>query len=1186
MPGNLLADDARFDDGKKDGEPDLFTFNFNGYSGKFFFNDDRVPVIVPEQDLKIETNSTSAPSAILGFTITIADGTKYFFGQNQTPTNGGVDARELTGSCEAYEGLSYGTAYSSWYLVKITSPDNLFSISLKYDEEKYSSYTISMKQIEESDNIKKEYSLVKNFMKGVRLAKISGSLNEINFNPGNLREDLSNYNPSFNSMGDDPNTEARTLGEIQIQNTASSGAPSCKKFKFSYTYFLDNVTPLPGGLYSPEPTSDRKKLKLESIQEYSCDETKNTPPYIFNYYPEPVSRQLSFAQDHWGFNNGVTSNAKLIPTYTVNTDNYKFGADREAKWPAMRGGSLNKITYPTGGSTDYIFEPHNTWVNATVYNLVDRGYYNGGQGQTNQTIYSNVSLSSNHYRITIINDPCPSGTSCPASVYLEDNSGNYISGPIAVTNGGQTSTGILVPPAAGTYRIRISRDNSTAFGNGAIAHFEEIVPSQLQSNVIVGGLRIKRIINHDGVATASDITTDYTYEQLPGKSSGILYSKPVYVSGIRNEILRLVGYENNGQCSLNGCLVCTPVASLYKTAGSIRPMQTLQGGHIGYNEIKTFQTGQGSSLYRYYGSNIWDLNLNDVCIRNVNTTCDISIPNYPAAPLPFEYMRDELKYDSHRKENGQEIKHSWYYPIYVENILKTPGTMRASLSGIGSIGTLTNYEISTQRKTQMRVEETTTNQFSGQDLMNTTTTFYESAFHHQATRIIKTNSKSEISETRYKYALDFRIASCDNSLQNCLQIYNSAATTAKNTFDYQLATCSSTSSCNCKWNAFQQYRRDISIARNNYVNCQLSNNNTYANCFQNNLNAANVDLKPILELQNKFSNPAIEITSWKNNNLTNASLIKYDYSSTAPGNVYPSKIQKINISTPSTNFTNSSVSNNSLLVDTRYENEIIVKYENGNVAEAVSKDGITTSYIWGYNNNLPIVKAVGVSYIILKNAYDAVSGNLNLIRTQPSLSDAFINTYEYAANVGMTKETDARGKMKLYEYDKMNRLVLVRDQDNNIIKKICYNYAGQVEDCFTSAPCTDTTSNWQNTTTAVRCKTNSTGQYTGEQEQEQKNINNCSFSYNALRWIVIGTNTSLCPIPSTCNSLTCSSQGEGYACINGNCEYGFQVYTSSFYNAGNNTYSCTYHYEYSNGTWSYDYTTTSQFPCGQSFTTP
>ncbi|MEJ0105012.1 MAG: hypothetical protein WDO19_21765 [Bacteroidota bacterium] len=34
--------------------PTLFFFNFNGYSGKFYFQDDRSPVVVSGEDLKIE----------------------------------------------------------------------------------------------------------------------------------------------------------------------------------------------------------------------------------------------------------------------------------------------------------------------------------------------------------------------------------------------------------------------------------------------------------------------------------------------------------------------------------------------------------------------------------------------------------------------------------------------------------------------------------------------------------------------------------------------------------------------------------------------------------------------------------------------------------------------------------------------------------------------------------------------------------------------------------------------------------------------------------------------------------------------------------------------------------------------------------------------------------------------------
>jgi hypothetical protein len=47
----------------------------------------------------------------------------------------------------------------------------------------------------------------------------------------------------------------------------------------------------------------------------------------------------------------------------------------------------------------------------------------------------------------------------------------------------------------------------------------------------------------------------------------------------------------------------------------------------------------------------------------------------------------------------------------------------------------------------------------------------------------------------------------------------------------------------------------------------------------------------------------------------------------------------------------------------------------------------------------------------------------------------------------MTSESDPNGKTISYEYDKMQRMVLVRDQNNYILKKICYGYAGQPGDC-------------------------------------------------------------------------------------------------------------------------------------------
>jgi YD repeat-containing protein len=49
--------------------------------------------------------------------------------------------------------------------------------------------------------------------------------------------------------------------------------------------------------------------------------------------------------------------------------------------------------------------------------------------------------------------------------------------------------------------------------------------------------------------------------------------------------------------------------------------------------------------------------------------------------------------------------------------------------------------------------------------------------------------------------------------------------------------------------------------------------------------------------------------------------------------------------------------------------------------------------------------------------------------------------------VGISSQTDAGNHNTYYEYDPFGRLIVIRDHDGNAIKKICYNYAGQPENC-------------------------------------------------------------------------------------------------------------------------------------------
>src|SRR5450432_894245 len=86
-----------FSAGRKDGEPDLFFFNFGGYTGKFFFRDDLTPILVPQQDIKIipyYPNTGQSGQSIQGFTIITPDGAQYFFGNTVGFT--GIPPTEMT----------------------------------------------------------------------------------------------------------------------------------------------------------------------------------------------------------------------------------------------------------------------------------------------------------------------------------------------------------------------------------------------------------------------------------------------------------------------------------------------------------------------------------------------------------------------------------------------------------------------------------------------------------------------------------------------------------------------------------------------------------------------------------------------------------------------------------------------------------------------------------------------------------------------------------------------------------------------------------------------------------------------------------------------------------------------------------------------------------------------------------
>jgi YD repeat-containing protein len=122
---------------------------------------------------------------------------------------------------------------------------------------------------------------------------------------------------------------------------------------------------------------------------------------------------------------------------------------------------------------------------------------------------------------------------------------------------------------------------------------------------------------------------------------------------------------------------------------------------------------------------------------------------------------------------------------------------------------------------------------------------------------------------------------------------------------------------------------------------------------------------------------------------------------------------------------------------------------NGNLTEEYKNNDNKVAYLWGYNGQYPVAKVVGSSYATISSYVNAsvlqnpssdaaLRAQINNIRT--ALPGVQVTTYSYAPGIGLTSQTDPAGLITYYDYDPLGRLLHIRDQNNNILKKFNYNY--------------------------------------------------------------------------------------------------------------------------------------------------
>ena len=434
-----------------DTRPDEFYFNFCGkYSGKFVFDTDGKIHILTNQNIKIdytiqeykyndENGNEKQVPVISQFVIHTDDGYKYYFGDSVfaavehtlfTPlmvrTNYDYDisyanapylelfytpSQFVKSSTEIFS--SYSPFTSTWYLMKIESPENDF-LTFNYDNPDEFIYYVQHRyetgdlpdlwtsdsyplffdpyngfnfMIERND-IYQTFTAtrydVRIFNRRLR-SIITNKGNHIDFIPSeDYRKDL--LADSAHNTGD------KSLKYIKIYDYDNN---LIKSYKFDYTYNEPEDYEPPyqyilgvskenqmDVIYNDDMGDgnnlvEQRRLLLNKIYEFNNNESNCLPPFEFSYDPQILPRRTSSFQDAWGYFNGNTSfyriptfsyydsyqftlNPKYIPLfvwhpYQINNAS-KYGRDLSPNESLAQAAILKRIVYPTNGAEEFSYQ--------------------------------------------------------------------------------------------------------------------------------------------------------------------------------------------------------------------------------------------------------------------------------------------------------------------------------------------------------------------------------------------------------------------------------------------------------------------------------------------------------------------------------------------------------------------------------------------------------------------------------------------------------------------------------------------------------------------------------------------------------------------------------------------------------------------------------------------------------------
>lgn len=1131
VPGSAFYDFvAQAFQGLVDTEPDIFSFNLLNTSGKFFYNQETEAFsIIPRNNMRIIKSGVGN----VGFVITDEQGITYHF-----------DVLENT----LVQGSTVNTdppVTSTWYPSKIISSSGKDTIFFEYTTENQvfrsnfgSTFVIPLDNygdlVRWTSNFNANSGYRNNFSNTYSTSKVPY---KITYSQGTIefikeiseREDLEG---------------GHRLESIVVKDYNSNIINQYNFFRsyLSTSFSYDVMFPI-------STQRERKYMLLDSLEEKAGYVSKK---HAFKYNRENIPAcRISTAQDEWGYYNGRIYNSTLVPEEYIM--HYSLaagpppiksdGSDRQVDTLYNQFGILESIIYPTGGKTFYEFET-NKAIDPAAGHL--RKYYKPesaaievatGQGQTWPiTAFYQTSFTINNPPEYYLNNMNVNGgafvhidagyfgcdltngsaTCAQINIRKVNNDGVPVNKPVYANKANNTTDMSTYLPN-GSYVIEATfNQDPPQYNNFYISlTWSSIDSTKDNSSGFAGGLRVKKISHFhskDDAEPALKTEYKYTIGWDSTKSSGQIFSaySPVFSKKVE-----------------------TITVGSYQQINANPTMQTIlqSGSCVGYTKVFSIVKNTDQSKKSVIEKNY------------------INVPDEFNTMPPFniiqnnEFVRGNIESEvNYAFENNsiKKVAEKVFEYEYLDSVAKKPYSLNVD-----------HYRLTWS-------DNTIPNPWSVGNVV-----YY--SFYHYPTYSFLLKKETD------------RMYNSDND-------------------SYFLET-------------IKEYKHNPIYFHVNEDKTVLSNTDVKKNVYYRSYDLSGSDsYYQQLVSKNQVAG-ILKTETFVKDQFTQSSQVKFN---TFGGIILPSEV-----------FRKNKGGDNEKVIEFVSYNAL------GNIAEQNKMNDVKEVYLWGYKGQHPVAKILNTTYQVANTYVNQATldnpANDNALRSHlanlRNIPGALVTIYTYKPLVGITSETDARGRVTYYEYDSFNRLYLVRDHDGNIIKKFCYNYAGEIENCNNvdisahweatgitrcqpcpqnpgyntnilenqqkdnnpnsptynslrwvasgiSATCT-VTADWKNTTDPVECKKDASNNNTGEQQQKQKDANPCSPTYEQYRWVVTGTNTTACPLPVVCNNSNCS--GEGKKCVNGSCETGIKVYTSSYPNGGTQ-WVCIYHYEWSDGSWSGNYT--------------